>query len=113
MPSGACAFDANVNCPIWFGDAEGKDSLYHEALGEEGTHQSDRIGAWLAASVLFGVVVGSSPSVCYISETDLANVMPAITNIAFIPLGQGIYHLISEATRLALTGTYGTMPVCV
>lgn len=107
LPEGACAFDSTLDCPIWYG-ASGKISLYHEGIEEEGLHQSDEIGAWLSASVLFGVIQ-STTRPCYMSASDLERVMPEIpqADLADIPTGQTIYFLISEAARLALVDRYG------
>jgi len=107
LPSGACAFDSNFDCPIWYGES-GKISLYAEDIGEEGMHQSDEIGAWLAATVLYGVVQSDIP--CYMSEIDLESVMPVtpVAELATIPMARSIHYLISEATRLALEGVFGS-----
>ena len=108
LPKGDCAFDSKLNCPIWYGES-GKISLYHEKVGEEGVHQSDEIGAWLAASVLYGVIQ-STTRPCFMSASDLEHVMPAIpkSHLANIPTGRTIHSLISEATRLALVDRYGS-----
>ena len=110
LPSGECAFDNTVACPIWFGET-GKISLYDEEVGEEGSHQSDEIGAWLSAAVMSGMLV-QSDTPCFVSETDLQDVMPAISNLASIPTGQSIYSLISHAARLALEDSYGSLTEC-
>lgn len=47
LPTGDCTFDEHVECPIWFGET-GKVSLFDHRIGEEGSHQSNEIGAWLA-----------------------------------------------------------------
>lgn len=54
----------------------GKISLFHEEASIPGTHQSEEIGAWLSASVLYGVL--QSTDACYVSEDDLKSVMPRI-----------------------------------
>ena len=107
LPEGDCAFDSSLDCPIWYGES-GKISLYHEEIEEEGSHQSDEIGAWLAASVLYGVMQ-STTRPCYMSASDLERVMPEIpeADLADIPTGQTIYSLISEAAKSALVERYG------
>lgn len=114
LPSGMCAFDSNFICPIWFGES-GKDSLYAENITVEGFHQSDEVGAWLAATVLYGVVVHSQQGVpCYVSPSDLLSVMPTIAtaNLADIPTSQSIHYLISEAARLAMEDRLGNVTEC-
>jgi len=103
LPEGDCALDSTVDCPIWFGQS-GNVSLYDEIVGEEGSHQSDEIGAWLAATVLYGVTQSTTP--CYVSVAHLASVMPPLTpaSLALVPTGHSIHFLISEAARLALRG---------
>jgi hypothetical protein len=111
FPMGECAFNSNVSCPIWYGEA-GKVSLYAEDTTEEGTHQSEEVGAWLAAAVLYGIVQ-PNPIPCYVSESDLSNVMPTVPdNLADIPTGQSLYYLIAEAARLALVSEFGTVVRC-
>ena len=97
---------------MWWGEA-GKISLFHEEVGIPGTHQSEEIGAWLSASVLYGVF--QSTDACYVSEDDLKSVMPRIDpkDLADIPTGNSIHSIISEAARLALSEKYGSdIPPC-
>ena len=110
--SQSCAFEDSHYCPMWWGET-GKISLFHEELGIPGTHQSEEIGAWLSASVLYGVF--QSTDACYVSEDDLQSVMPRIDpkDLADIPTGNSIHSIISEAARLALSGKYGSdIPPC-
>ena len=110
--STACAFDDSHYCPMWWGET-GKISLFHEEVGIPGTHQSDEIGAWLSASVLYGIF--QSTDACYVSEKDLMSVMPQLSTdvLAAIPSGKSIYSIISEAARLALSDKYGSdIPAC-
>ena len=110
--STACAFDDSHYCPMWWGEAD-KISLFHEEVGIPGTHQSEEIGAWLSASVLYGIF--QSTEACYVSEEDLVSVMPPIPSavLADIPSGKSIYSIISEAARLALSDKYGSdIPAC-
>jgi len=110
--SQSCAFDDSHYCPMWWGEA-GKISLFHEEVGIPGTHQSEEIGAWLSASVLYGVF--QSTDACYVSEDDLKSVMPRIDpkDLADTPTGNSIHSIISEAARLALSGKYGSdIPPC-
>ena len=104
LPEGACAFDSNVVCPIWYGEA-GKASLYHEDLDEEGSHQSEEVGAWLSAAVLYGTVQSSNP--CYVDSSDLKKVMPIPSNIADIPSGMGLHDLVAQAAHAALVKQFG------
>ena len=97
---------------MWWGET-GKISLFHEEVDIPGTHQSEEIGAWLSASVLYGVF--QSTDACYVSEEDLMSVMPPIPSnvLADIPSGKSIYTIISEAARLALSDKYGgDIPAC-
>ena len=110
--STSCAFDDSHYCPMWWGET-GKISLFHEEVDIPGTHQSEEIGAWLSASVLYGVF--QSTDACYVSEEDLMSVMPPIPSnvLADIPSGKSIYSIISEAARLALSDKYGgDIPAC-
>lgn len=110
--STACAFDDSHYCPMWWGET-GKISLFHEEVDIPGTHQSEEIGAWLSASVLYGIF--QSTDACYVSEEDLMSVMPPIPSdvLADIPSGKSIHSIISEAARLALSDKYGgDIPVC-
>lgn len=111
LPAGDCVFDESVDCPIWFGKT-GKVSLYDEEVGEEGSHQSDEIGAWLAATVMYGMVQSDTP--CYVSATDLQAVMPPIdgNDLATIPSGLSIHEIISDAAKLALEESYGSLAEC-
>ena len=111
LPAGDCVFDESVECPIWFGET-GKVSLYDEPVGEEGSHQSDQIGAWLAATVIYGMVQSDTP--CYVSSTDLQATMPPIDDqdMATIPSGLLIHDLISDAAKLALEDKYGSLAEC-
>lgn len=99
LPESTCELDTSVNCPIWFGE-EGKVSLYAESLDKEGTHQSEEVGAWLAAAVLYGTVQSSSP--CYLKATDLEMIMPTPENLAVIPSSKSIHTLVADAAKLAL-----------
>ena len=107
-----CAFDDSHYCPMWWGET-GKISLFHEEVDIPGTHQSEEIGAWLSALVLYGIF--QSTDACYVSEEDLMSVMPPIPSnvLADIPSGKSIYTIISEAARLALSDKYGgDIPAC-
>ena len=105
LPEGACAFDSNVVCPIWYGEA-GKASLYHENIDEEGSHQSEEVGAWLSAAVLYGTVQSSNP--CYVESSDLKKVMPTPSNLADIPSGIALYDLVAQAAQAALKKQFGS-----
>lgn len=112
LPPGECALDETVACPIFFGDSD-KISLYHEDPNTEGTHQSEEIGAWLSAAVIYGMV--QSASVCYVSEVDVSNVMPTPSpgQVADTPTGVSLHYLVAESARLALEDTFGPdIPVC-
>ena len=103
LPANACAF-ANITCPIWYGE-QGKVSLYHEGLDEEGSHQSEEIGAWLSASVLYGTVQSSNP--CYVDSSALQKKMPMPNNLADIPSGLGLHDLIAQAAKNAIVKQFG------
>ena len=104
LPEGGCAFDPNVVCPIWYGEA-GKASLYHEDVDEEGSHQSEEVGAWLSAAVLYGTVQSKNP--CYVDASDLQKVMPRPSSLARIPSGIGLYDLVAQAAKAALEKQFG------
>ena len=104
LPEGACLFDSNVVCPIWYGEA-GKVSLYHEDIDEEGSHQSEGVGAWLSAAVLYGTVQSSNP--CYVDSSHLEKVMPTPSNLADIPSGMVLHELVAQAAQAALKKQFG------
>ena len=105
------------SCTLWSGEAS-KLSLYDEDPGEEGTHQSEQIGAWLSAAVLAPIIqnAANSASLCYISASDLEAVMPPIDAAdlgAYNNSGTlSIYDLISQAARRALEGEFGVVSQC-
>lgn len=111
LPTGDCAFDERVGCPIWFGET-GKVSLFDHRVGEEGSHQSDEIGAWLAATVIYGTMQSDTP--CFVSVTDLQAIMPPINeqDMAAIPSGLSIHEMISNAAKFALEDRYGSLAEC-
>ena len=86
-----CTLDETVTCPIFFGES-GKISLYHEAATDTGTHQSEEVGAWLSAAVIYGAV--QSPGACYVSQSVLESVMPTVSNLAAIPSSMSIEELV-------------------
>lgn len=102
-----CVIDASVECPLWFGES-GKVSLFAEDVSEEqAIHQSDEIGAWLSATVLYGVIHSDTP--CVVSQADLASVMPVPTNLASNTQGLSIHYLVSQAAKEALERQFGTL----
>mmetsp|Transcript_49658 Transcript_49658/g.120395 ORF Transcript_49658/g.120395 Transcript_49658/m.120395 type:complete len:494 (-) Transcript_49658:164-1645(-) len=114
LPDGACAFDTDVDCPIWFGDGT-RTSLFAENRTVEGFHQSGDVGAWLSATVLYGVIQSSVNNgvACYVSEKDLDVVFPAPPpDLVDIPSGNSIPYLISEASRSALASRFKTVTEC-
>lgn len=106
----SCTLDETVTCPIFFGES-GKISLYHEPATDTGTHQSEEVGAWLSAAVIYGAV--QSSDACYLSQSVLESVMPTVSNLAAIPSGISIEELVSEAANSALRETFGSdIPEC-
>lgn len=111
---GTCTYSTSVSCGIFFGEVD-KISLYDELVSEDGTHQSEEIGAWLAAAVLMPIIQNADDP-CYISASALEKVMPTIdsTSLASYPASTtlSIYQLIAQAAQKALTDEFGSISMC-
>ena len=114
LPDDECAFDTDVDCPIWFGEGT-RTSLFAENTTVEGFHQSGDVGAWLSATVLYGVIHSAvnNGTACYVSEKDLDVIFPTPPlDLVDIPSGDSIPYLISKASRSALASRFSTVTEC-